>query len=132
IYDENKVKERFGFAPKLLPDYKGLRGDPSDNIIGVAGIGEKTATELIVNFGTIENIYKKLKKNPEALSDVGIKPRIIELLKNGEEEALFSRTLATIRRDAPVAFTVPEKKFIEAIDVSAVETLFRELEFRSL
>ena len=53
IYDEKGVMERFGFEPKLLPDYKGLRGDPSDNIIGIAGIGEKTATELVVTFGTI-------------------------------------------------------------------------------
>jgi len=66
LYDEDKVFERFGFKPKLLPDYKGLRGDPSDNIIGIKGIGEKTATDLIVNFGTIEEIYKQLRmKNYE-------------------------------------------------------------------
>src|SRR3989344_2526941 len=53
LYDEKKVLERFGFAPKLLVDYKGLRGDPSDNIIGVKGIGEKTATTLIQEFGSI-------------------------------------------------------------------------------
>src|SRR6185295_18808501 len=57
-YDEEAVKTRFGFGPEFLPDYKGLRGDPSDNIIGVPGIGEKTATALIQNFGTIENIYE--------------------------------------------------------------------------
>ena len=131
LYDEEGVKERFGFAPKLLPDYKGLRGDPSDNIIGIAGIGEKTATDLITNFGSIEDIYKKLKKDPEALAAV-VKPRIVDLLKAGEEEAVFSKTLATIRRDAPIAFEVPEKSFREAVDVSRVEELFRELEFRSL
>src|SRR3989344_2077389 len=58
IYDEKKVLERFGFGPKLLPDYKGLRGDPSDNIIGVKGIGEKTATTLIKNFGKKPNLSK--------------------------------------------------------------------------
>src|SRR5690606_13069236 len=51
LYDEEAVKTRFGFGPELLPDYKGLRGDPSDNIPGVAGIGEKTATQLITTFG---------------------------------------------------------------------------------
>ena len=61
MYDEDAVLARFGFGPKLLPDYKGLRGDPSDNIIGIAGIGEKTATDLITQFGSIESIYKKLK-----------------------------------------------------------------------
>ena len=63
MYDEAAVKERFGFVPKLLPDYKGLRGDTSDNIIGIAGIGEKTGSDLIQAFGTIENLYKKLKDN---------------------------------------------------------------------
>ncbi len=62
IYNEKAVMERFGFGPKLIPDYKGLRGDPSDNIIGIAGIGEKTATELMTNFGSIEDIYKVLEK----------------------------------------------------------------------
>ena len=56
IYDEKGVKERFGFGPLLLPDYKGLRGDPSDNIIGIKGIGEKTATILITEFGSVEEI----------------------------------------------------------------------------
>jgi DNA polymerase-1 len=131
IYDEDGVKERFGFVPGLLPDYKGLRGDPSDNITGIAGIGEKTATDLIVNFGSLEDIYKKLKKNPESFEGV-VKPRIVELLKAGEEEAMFSKTLATIRRDAPIDFKVPAKSFNESVDVGRVEELFRELEFRSL
>src|SRR3989339_874511 len=65
LYDEKKVTERFGFPPKLLVDYKGLRGDPSDNIIGVKGIGEKTATSLITVFGTVEDIYKVLKKKDD-------------------------------------------------------------------
>ena len=66
IYNEDAVRERFGFEPSLLPDYKGLRGDPSDNIIGISGIGEKTAEELIKNFGSIEDIYKKLKKDEKS------------------------------------------------------------------
>ncbi len=109
LYDEKKVVERFGFKPALLTDYKGLRGDPSDNIIGIAGIGEKTATDLIVNFGSLEKMYQVLKKSPEKFTEVGIKARMIELLKNGEEEAMFSKTLATIRRDAPIDFELPEK-----------------------
>lgn len=62
MYDEQAVKDRFGFVPKLLTDYKGLRGDPSDNIIGISGIGEKTATTLVQEFGTIEHLYEVLKK----------------------------------------------------------------------
>ena len=132
LYDEKAVKERFGFEPELLTDFKGLRGDPSDNIIGVAGIGEKSATDLIKNFGTIENIYKVLKKNPGKLEAAGIKKGIIELLKNGEEEAKFSKMLATIRRDAPINFVLPEQKWKEGLDLAKAESLFKELEFRTL
>jgi len=132
LYDEDAVVARFGFKPELLPDYKGLRGDPSDNIIGIKGIGEKTATDLIVNFGTIEEIYKKIKKDPEAFKKAGIKERIINLVKENEEEALFSKTLAKIRLDAPINFELPEKTFWENADLKKVEQIFSEFEFRSL
>ena len=65
VYNEDAVLERFGFGPKYLTDFKGLRGDPSDNIVGISGIGEKTAQELITNFGSIEDIYKKIR-NPKS------------------------------------------------------------------
>lgn len=132
LYDERAVIGRFGFGPSQVPDFKGLRGDPSDNIPGVKGIGEKTATELIVNFKTIENIYKTLKKNEGALREAGIKERMIELLKSNEEEALFSKMLATIHRDAPISFTLPETTWREGIDLEKVLTLFAELGFRTL
>ncbi len=132
IYNEDAVKERFHFEPKLLTDYKGLRGDPSDNIIGIKGIGEKTAEELIVNFGTIEEMYKKLKKDEKAFEKAGIKKRIVELLKEGEEEALFSKMLATIRRDAPIHFVLPEKVWREEVDMQEAQKLFSQLEFRML
>ena len=132
IYNEDAVKERFGFGPEFLTDYKGLRGDPSDNIIGIKGIGEKTAEELIKNFGSIEDMYKKLKKDEEAFLKAGVKKRVIELLKEGEEEALFSKTLATIRRDAPIHFVIPEKVWREDIDMKKVQELFIEFEFRTL
>lgn len=132
IYNEKAVIERFGFGPELLPDFKGLRGDPSDNIIGIAGIGEKTAEDLIVKFGSIEDIYKKLKKDEESFIKLGIKKRIVELLKNGEEEAMFSKMLATIRRDAPIHFSIPTKTFKDGIDMQKVNTLFQEFEFRTL
>ncbi len=132
LYDEEKVIERFHFKPELLPDYKGLRGDTSDNIKGIKGIGEKTAEILISNFGSIEEIYKKIKKDEDVFKKAGITPRMIELVKNNEEEALFSKTLATIRRDAPINFILPEKTFWENADFKKVETLFSLFEFRSL
>jgi len=132
LYDERAVMERFGFAPKFLTDYKGLRGDPSDNIIGIAGIGEKTATILIQKFGTIEDMYKKLAKSEKLFLDAGIKPRIIDLLREGEEEALFSKTLATIRRDVPIDFKLGNKEWEEIFDFSKIKELFAELGFRTL
>ncbi len=132
LYDEKAVIERFGFGPRLLPDFKGLRGDPSDNIIGIAGIGEKTATTLITTFGSIEDIYKKLKKDATPFREAKITPRIIDLLLKGEEEALFSKTLATIRRDAPIDFVVAEKTWKESINIPALEKLFAELDFKTL
>ncbi len=132
LYNQEAVEERFGFPPKLLPDYKGLRGDPSDNIIGITGIGEKTATILIKEFGTIEGIYKALKTDKKQFTKVGISPRIIELLENGEEEALFSKMLATIRLDAPIDFSLPILTWKESVSFDRVEELFRTLEFRTL
>jgi DNA polymerase I len=124
IYDEKKVLERFGFGPKLLVDYKGLRGDPSDNIVGVKGIGEKTATTLIQEFGTIENIYKNLEK-------VKLSDRIRTLLAENKKEALFSKTLATIRTDAPIHFTLPPD-WRTSLDTDKLFNLFNELEFRAM
>ncbi len=132
IYDEKAVKERFGFVPKLLPDFKGLKGDPSDNIIGVPGIGDKSASELIQKFGSIEDIYKGLKENKEKLIKVGIKERIVKLLEENEEEALFSKTLAEIRRDAPIKFFLERSAWKDSFDIEKVKSLFNEFGFRSL
>ncbi len=132
MYDEDAVMARFGFKPTLLPDYKGLRGDPSDNIIGIKGIGDKTGSLLIQQFGTLENMYKKLKKDKEAFSKAGCSPRIIELLVNGEEEAMFSKMLALIRRDAPINFALTDKTWKEGFDMAKLEKLFIELDFRAL
>lgn len=132
MYDEKAVIERFGFAPDLLPDYKGLRGDPSDNIPGIRGIGEKTASQIIQAFGSLESLYKVLKKNPEKLAEAKISARMIEKLTEGEEEALFSKTLAEIRHDAPITFVFPEKSWRETIDQKTVEAMLAKFEFRSL
>ncbi len=132
LYDEDAVKDRFGFPPEHIPDFKGLRGDPSDNIKGVPGIGEKTATELISRFGTIEQLYGALEKGEETLAKKGIKPRIIQLLKEHEEDARFSKALATIRTDAPIVFSLPQKTWRDAVDFKSVSALFDEFGFRSL
>ncbi len=132
LYDEEAVKTRYGFAPKLIPDYKGLRGDPSDNIKGVPGVGEKTATELIIHFGTVEEMYKTLAKSEQTFVEKGIKSRMVELLKNHKEDALFSKMLATIRRDAPISFRLPDVAYQDGARLPAILTLFDEFGFRSL
>jgi len=132
MYDEKAVVERFGFGPTSIPDYKGLRGDPSDNIPGIVGIGEKTATILISEYRTIEKMYAVLKKDEASVARLGFTPRIINLLKDNEEEARFSKMLATIRIDAPIDFVLPHTSWREALDTEVVLTLFAELGFRTL
>jgi DNA polymerase-1 len=132
VYDEEAVKTRFGFGPNLVPDYKGLRGDPSDNIPGIVGIGEKTATTLITNFGSIEKIYKKLAKDEQAFLDAGVKPRIIGLLKDGQEDAEFSKMLATIRTDALDKFELETTKWKALANTDDIIKLFSELGFRTV
>ena len=132
LYDEKAVRERFGFGPELLPDYKGLAVDPSDNIKGIAGIGVKTATELITQFGTLEELFAQLKKNPTSIKKRGITDRTIMLLTDGREDALFSKVLAKIRTDAPIMFTVPKKTWKESFDSSKAKAILSEFGFRSL
>ena len=132
LYNEKAMIDRFGFKPELLIDYKGLRGDPSDNIIGIRGIGEKTATNLIQSFGNIEDIYKQLEEDEDPLLEKGIKPRIINLLRENKEEALFSKELATIRRDVPVTFYLPRQFWKEGVVKEEIVSLFREFGFRTL
>ncbi len=132
LYNEQAVIDRFGFGPERIPDYKGLAGDPSDNIIGIKGIGDKTATELIKKYGEIEGIYKQLKKKRDQLLLDGFKERVVKLVEEGEEEALFSKTLATIRRDAPCVYEKPDTTWLESIDISQYEAMCDKYEFRSL
>lgn len=132
LYDEDAVVARYGFKPIQLVDYKGLRGDPSDNIIGVPGIGEKTATTIITTFGSIEGLYEALDTDEAKLTDAGLTPRIIGILRDHREDAFFSKTLATIRRDAPVTWVLPEDSFKEAVKEDVIRELFAQYEFSSL
>jgi DNA polymerase-1 len=132
MYDEEGVVERFGFVPDLLPDYKGLRGDPSDNIPGIKGVGEKTATSLITTFGDLDAIYTAIESEDEQLKEIGITPRLLGLLIEGKDEAYFSKMLATISREVPVAYEVPVQEWLTSVDVSSVLTLVSELELRTL
>ncbi len=135
LYDAAAVTARYGFGPEAQIDYKALRGDPSDNIPGVPGIGEKTATELIKEFGTIEELYQAINqkvKNKKLNSKLeNIKPRILELLKEHKDKAFLSKELATIRTDAPIKFKLDDCRFGN-LNSQQIIGLFSELEFKSL
>ncbi|MES2409533.1 MAG: DNA polymerase [Patescibacteria group bacterium] len=132
-YGEKDVVARFGFKPLQLTDYKGLRGDTSDNIIGIKGIGEKTATTLIQEFETIENMYERIEAGKkDEFKKIGVTDRIYELLANNKDEAVFSKMLATIRRDAPIDFKLPETTWREHIVIDDVKNMLKSFDFRSM
>lgn len=128
VYDAKAVEARYGLTPGQMIDYKALRGDPSDNIPGVRGIGEKTATELLGAFKTLEALYDNLDSQ-QAIEK--IKPRIIELLKTHKEEAFLSKRLATIKCDVKIALDLPKARF-GRFNQAEVVKLFSDLEFKSL
>ena len=125
-YDEAKVVERYGLKPNQIVDYKALRGDVSDNIPGVKGIGEKTATELLQEFKTLAGVYQAAEKNSDK-----IKPRICELLKTYKDDAYMSQSLATIKRDVPLDLNWEDLR-LNSFDVDSAAELFTRLEFKSL
>lgn len=133
LYNEDAVVARYGFKPEFIPDYKGLRGDPSDNIIGIPGIGEKTATTLIQTHGSIESIYRALKKDEvDFKKQTGLTDRLIGLIRDNKDEAIFSKTLATIRRDAPINFNIEKCDFRKNLDTEKLRNAFTVYEFKSL
>ena len=139
MYDKLAVYERFHFGPEQMTDYKALRGDPSDNIPGIKGIGEKTATELLIEFGSLKESYTALEKHPKEFAKkmskalpAGRQARIVELLRVEKEQAYFSKQLATIHRDAPITFTLPDHPWRLADHDETIFALCDELEFRSL
>lgn len=128
LYDQKALEDRYGLTPAQMIEYKALAGDPSDNIPGVKGIGEKSALELLKQFGTIEKIYGEIRSKGE---EANIKPRYVKLLKEHEKEAFMSKQLATIVRDVPLDYS-NEKCQLKPIDKEKVFHVFQELGFKSL
>ena len=123
LFNEQKFREKYGFDPHQMIDYKALRGDPSDNIPGVKGVGDKTAKDLIKQFGSIEEIYKNLDKVMSAA--------LRKKLETDKEKAFLSKQLATIITDIPMDFDL-KKCEVHDFDPNQVRALFDELEFKSL
>ena len=130
LYDVEAVKKRFeGLIPEQMVDYKGLRGDPSDNIPGVTGVGEKTAIQLLSDFGSIDNIYKEIEKDTEKSKK--IKPGFRDKLIRYKDQAFFSRELATVRKDVPIDFKLEELEW-RNYDRENADKVLRGFNFRSL
>lgn len=130
IYDEKAVVDRYGLRPDQMIDYKALRGDPSDNIPGVPGIGEKTATELLASYENIEKLYKVINESKDK-EPAGISKRVFEKLRGGELIAFLSKRLVTIIKDAPIDFELENLK-VRPIDRVKAAELFQKLGFKSL
>lgn len=130
IYDAKAVEERYGLKPEQMNDYKALRGDPSDNIPGVRGIGEKGATELIQKFGSVEAIYKHLLKCGQGHDECGLSEKQKTLLSSQEQEALLGKQLVILNREVPMKFSLDDCRFGKAFDQTALEKLFADLQFK--
>jgi len=128
LYDEGLVKEKYqGLNPEQLIDFKALKGDPSDNVPGVPGIGEKTAMQLIKKFGSLENLYTDLS---------GLNPRLRALLEEYKEKAFLSRNLIQIKKDVPIDFNLERCQWTPPsrhpqMKEKIIQTL-KDLGFRSL
>ncbi|MBA7599006.1 DNA polymerase I [subsurface metagenome] len=123
LYDKKMVEEKYqGLTPKQLIDFKALKGDPTDNIPGVPGIGEKTAIGLIKEFGTLENLYQNL-------DDVKLKTK--EILIQNKEQAFFSRDLVEINKAVPLDFNLKECQWGDYDKEKATQTL-KSFDFYSL
>jgi len=122
-YDPERVFARYGLTPEQMVDFKSLKGDSSDNIPGVPGVGEKTASKLIATFGSLEQLYARLDEVESV--------RIRESLAANRDAAFAGQGLMTIDRDAPLALPATGGE-IGVYDREAALALFRDLEFRAL
>lgn len=122
-YNREKIVEKFGLQPKQLIEVKGLQGDTSDNIPGVPGVGEKTALKLVQEYGSIENLYKKVEEGTDNL-----KGKQREKIVENKELALLSKTLGTINVEVPIKDNLNDFK-VEEWNKQEVLKLFEELNF---
>ena len=124
VYDESAIAAEYGITPQALIQVKALQGDSSDNIPGVAGVGAKTALDLVQRFGTLDAIYKDL-------DTLDIKPGVREKLRRDKDKAYLSLNLGTIRTNAPID-AAPAHYAVTGGDPAAAVALFRKLELFSL
>ncbi|WP_409297280.1 DNA polymerase I [Peribacillus sp. SCS-26] len=122
-YTPGHIEEKYGLAPNQIIDLKGLMGDPSDNIPGIPGVGEKTALKLLQQFGSVEKVL-------ESVSEISGK-KLQEKIEANKDLAVLSKELATITREAPVGITLEEIKYAGPAEKKVI-SLYKELGFNSL
>lgn len=130
IYDINRVKNEFDILPQKFVDIKALKGDKSDNIPGIPGIGEKTAHLIISKYGTLEGLYETLE-NCNNLKNIDLKEKTISKLVQNKDLAFLSRKLGEICRDVPIDTDI-ENYIPKAMNVRKVKRIMTDLEFFSL
>jgi len=128
IYGPDDVRERFDLEPKQLIDFKALRGDASDNIKGVPGIGEKNALDLIKKFKNLENVYAYIESKEKQES---IKPTIIKILKENKKQAILSKELVTIKQEIS-GLNSEKLKPLNKMDYEKISNTLKEFGFKSL
>src|SRR5579863_5802337 len=122
-YDPAAVRERFGLAPEQLPDYRGLKGDPSDNLPGIPGVGEKTASKLLQSAGSLD----ALVADPALAGS----PKLEKLIEEYGEQACLCRAVSIVRRDLPLHVDWESSRYVAPADAD-LYALYSELEFKSL
>jgi len=130
LYEREEVKEKMGgLSPEQIVDYKALRGDPSDNIPGIDGIGDKTATSLLLEFQSLENLYKELRENTQKAKEM--KPNLREKLLVQKDQALVSQMLAQINENVPLELDFKDCRW-EKYNREKVAKMLQSYEFKTL
>jgi DNA polymerase-1 len=122
-YDPAAVRERFGLEPSQLPDYRGLKGDPSDNLPGIPGVGEKTASRLLQRAGSLD----ALVENPSLAGN----PKLEKLIEQYGQQACLCRAVSVVRRDLPLSIDWDKSRYTVPSD-AVLYRLYSELEFKTL
>lgn len=126
VYNLKTIMEKYGLKPDQITSLKGLKGDPSDNIIGVPGIGEKTALTLVKKFITLDKLYQELETS-------NLNPKLQARLLEYKEQAFFSQRLATIKRDVPIEFYLDDCRWVvKQENKEKTIKLLEKLEFNTL
>ena len=129
LYDEKEVEKKYqGLKPEQIPDLKALIGDPSDNIPGVPGFGEKTAIKILIKFKNVENLYREIEKKHKIIE---LDPKLKENLLKNKNQALLSRSLTQIKKDAPIEFNLNECRWGKYKEEEVIK-IFEKYGFSSL